>query len=224
MVGWRARSNGHLGHPTSAWALGVQARHRPCIHRFGRRRDPSHFVDVIVESKDRRVDPYAHDNYRKICNPVIHRPSHGKDLGAVLFSDRGDMIHRVGEINIHRKSVRARRCLRADRATSDPTFGQGLSLALRDARVLRHELSRTCDWESAGNDYAEKHRKYFGVAHTVEGWFRTLFQDPSPKAALLRADAMPRIAEDPSRVPDHLFSGPQHRRPKPRPSDKAHKR
>ena len=93
-------------------------------------------------------------------------------------------------------------------ATSDPTFGQGLSLALRDARVLRDELSRTCDWESAGNDYAEKHRKYFGVAHTVEGWFRTLFQDPSPQAVLLRAEAMPRIVEDPSRVPDHLFSGP----------------
>jgi 2-polyprenyl-6-methoxyphenol hydroxylase-like FAD-dependent oxidoreductase len=93
-------------------------------------------------------------------------------------------------------------------ATSDPTFGQGLSLALRDARVLRDELSRTCDWESAGNDYAEQHRKYFGVAHTVEGWFRTLFQDPSPQGALLRAEAMPRIAEDPSRVPDHLFSGP----------------
>lgn len=93
-------------------------------------------------------------------------------------------------------------------ATSDPTFGQGLSLALRDARVLRDELCRTCDWESAGNDYAQKHRKYFGVTHTIEGWFRTLFQDPSPQAALLRAEAMPRIAEDPSRVPDHLFSGP----------------
>ena len=93
-------------------------------------------------------------------------------------------------------------------ATTDPTFGQGLSLALHDARVLRDELSCTCDWESAGNDYAEKHRKYFGVAHTIEGWFRTLFQDPSPQAALLRAEAMPRIAEDPSRVPDHLFSGP----------------
>jgi len=30
----------------------------------------------------------------------------------------------------------------------------------------------------------------------------------APQAALLRAEATPRIAEDPSRVPDHLFSGP----------------
>jgi 2-polyprenyl-6-methoxyphenol hydroxylase-like FAD-dependent oxidoreductase len=93
-------------------------------------------------------------------------------------------------------------------ATSDPTFGQGLSLALRDVHILRDELSGTSDWESAGNHYAEKHDKYFGAAHTVEGWFRTLFQDPSSQAAQLRAQAMPRIAVDPSRVPDHLFSGP----------------
>lgn len=93
-------------------------------------------------------------------------------------------------------------------ATSDPTFGQGLSLALRDARVLRDALLSTSDWEAAGNRYGEQHCKYFGNCHTVEGWFRTLFQDPSPHAAALRAKAMPRIAEDPSRVPDHLFSGP----------------
>jgi hypothetical protein len=42
----------------------------------------------------------------------------------------------------------------------------------------------------------------------VEGWFRTLLQDPSPEAAALRMRAMPLIAEDPTRVPDHIFSGP----------------
>jgi 2-polyprenyl-6-methoxyphenol hydroxylase-like FAD-dependent oxidoreductase len=93
-------------------------------------------------------------------------------------------------------------------ATSDPTFGQGLSLALRDARVLRDQLSGTSDWEVAGNRYAEKHCRYFSVIHAVEDWFRTLFQDPSPQSAALRARAMPLITEDPSRVPDHLFSGP----------------
>ena len=35
-------------------------------------------------------------------------------------------------------------------ATTDPTFGQGLSLALRDGRVLRDELSRDSDWVAAG--------------------------------------------------------------------------
>jgi len=93
-------------------------------------------------------------------------------------------------------------------ATTDPTFAQGLSFALRDARILRDELSSASDWEAAGNRYAEQHRKYFANCHTVQGWFRLLFQDPSPQAAGLRERAMPFIAKDPSRVPDHLFSGP----------------
>jgi choline dehydrogenase-like flavoprotein len=37
---------------------------------------------------------------------------------------------------------------------------------------------------------------------------RTLFQDTSPEAAALRTKTMPLIAEDPTRVPDHIFSGP----------------
>jgi menaquinone-9 beta-reductase len=93
-------------------------------------------------------------------------------------------------------------------ATSDPTYGQGLSFALRAARVLRDELTNNSDWDSAGHRYAEQHQRYFRACHTVEGWSRTLFQDPSPEAAALRARAMPLIAEDPTRVPDHIFSGP----------------
>ncbi len=93
-------------------------------------------------------------------------------------------------------------------ATSDPTFGQGLSLALRDTRILRDELLSTSNWEAAGHRYAERHHNYFANCHTVEGWFRTLFQDSSPQAAALREKAMPLIGQDPSRVPDHLFSGP----------------
>jgi 2-polyprenyl-6-methoxyphenol hydroxylase-like FAD-dependent oxidoreductase len=93
-------------------------------------------------------------------------------------------------------------------ATSDPTYGQGLSFALRAARVLRDELTNNSDWDFAGHRYAEQHQRYFRACHTVEGWSRTLFQDPSPEAAALRARAMPLIAEDPTRVPDHIFSGP----------------
>lgn len=93
-------------------------------------------------------------------------------------------------------------------ATSDPTFGQGLSLALRDARVLRDELCRDSNWDAAANRYAQQHHRYFTACHTVEGWQRTLFQEPSPYAAALRAKAMPLIAQDPTRVPDHIFSGP----------------
>lgn len=93
-------------------------------------------------------------------------------------------------------------------ATTDPTFGQGLSFALRAARVLRDELTNNSNWEVAGRHYAEQHRQSFHACHAVEGWMRTLFQDPSPEAAELRTRAMPMIAEDPTRVPDHILSGP----------------
>jgi menaquinone-9 beta-reductase len=92
--------------------------------------------------------------------------------------------------------------------TSDPTFGQGLNLSLRDVRVLRDELLASTDWDTAGHRYAERHGKYFLDCHTVEGWLRTLFQDPSPAAAGIRERAMPLVGQDPTRVPDHLFSGP----------------
>jgi menaquinone-9 beta-reductase len=93
-------------------------------------------------------------------------------------------------------------------ATSDPTFGQGLSFAMHAARVLRDELTNNSDWEVAGHRYAEQHQQSFHACHVVEGWVRTLFQDPSPEAAALRTRIMPLIAEDPTRVPDHIFSGP----------------
>ncbi len=93
-------------------------------------------------------------------------------------------------------------------ATTDPTYGQGLSFALRAARVLRDELTNDSDWDAAGHRYAEQHQRSFHACHMIEGWFRRLFQDPSPEAAALRTKAMPLIAEDPTRVPDHIFSGP----------------
>jgi len=93
-------------------------------------------------------------------------------------------------------------------ATNDPTFGQGLAMTLRDARVLRDALLAHADWDIAGHEYAGQHDQYFQSSRKVCGWLRTLFQDPSPEAQALRGRAMPKIAEDLTRVPDHLFSGP----------------
>lgn len=93
-------------------------------------------------------------------------------------------------------------------STSDPTFGQGMATTLRDARVLRDVLLAQSDWDQAGHEYARSHDVYFQKEYKVCGWLRTLFQDPSPPAQALRQRAMPKIAEDLSRVPDHLFSGP----------------
>jgi 2-polyprenyl-6-methoxyphenol hydroxylase-like FAD-dependent oxidoreductase len=52
-------------------------------------------------------------------------------------------------------------------ATSDPTYGQGLSFAIHAARVLRDELTNNSDWENAGHRYAEQHRRSFHACHQV---------------------------------------------------------
>ena len=94
-------------------------------------------------------------------------------------------------------------------STSDPTFGQGLSLALRAARVLRDQLLANSDWDRAGHIYATQHDTCFRRCHTSTLWFRQVFQEQSPEAALRRQKALPAIEQDLMRVPDHIFSGPE---------------
>jgi menaquinone-9 beta-reductase len=93
-------------------------------------------------------------------------------------------------------------------AVSDPSFGQGMALTLRDARVLRDALSTESDWDRAGHSYARQHDLYFQNTRTVCGWLRSLFQEQGSRADARRQKAMPKITEDLSRVPDHLFGGP----------------
>ena len=93
-------------------------------------------------------------------------------------------------------------------ATSDPTWGQGMSLTVRDARVLRDQLLSHEDWDEAGHAYAEAHDQHYGVIHTGDNWFSRMFFDPGPEGKALRARALPLIAQDPTRVPDHFASGP----------------
>jgi menaquinone-9 beta-reductase len=94
-------------------------------------------------------------------------------------------------------------------AVSDPSFGQGMSLTLRDVRVLRDALLTDSDWGRAGHSYAQQHDRYFNNTHTVCCWLRSLFQAQGPEADARRQKAMPKIAEDLTRVPDHLFGGPE---------------
>jgi 2-polyprenyl-6-methoxyphenol hydroxylase-like FAD-dependent oxidoreductase len=99
--------------------------------------------------------------------------------------------------------------LLGDSATSsDPTHGQGLSLTLRDARVLRDHLIRTGDWSAAGHAYADEHDGYAGRLHAFHQWMTTMYLAMGPEADARRARAMPLIAQDPSRQPDSIFSGP----------------
>ena len=93
-------------------------------------------------------------------------------------------------------------------STSDPAFGQGLSTTVRDVRVLRDCLLATDDWEAAANGYAVEHDRYSTVVRNVTGWFRNMFLEQGVEADERRARAMPLIAQDETRAPDHLFSGP----------------
>ena len=65
------------------------------------------------------------------------------------------------------------------------------------------------DWDAAGHEYAAEHDRYYGVMHKVNDWFRQIFLEQGPEADARRAKALPLLAEDPMRAPDHLLSGPE---------------
>ena len=94
-------------------------------------------------------------------------------------------------------------------ATSDPTWGQGMSVTLRDVRLLAESVTGEPDVESAGNAYAAAHREFRNNLHTCDGWFTDLLLDIGPEADAVRARAMPLIAEDPTRMLDTQISGPE---------------
>ncbi len=94
-------------------------------------------------------------------------------------------------------------------AASDPSWGQGLGLTLRDVRVLSEHLLATADWDAAGHAYAQEHDRYTHVIHTVDNWMRDFHVGMGPEADERRARALPLIAQDPTRAPDHGFSGPE---------------
>jgi 2-polyprenyl-6-methoxyphenol hydroxylase-like FAD-dependent oxidoreductase len=93
-------------------------------------------------------------------------------------------------------------------AASDPSWGQGLSLTLRDVRVLRDHLLANEDWDAAGHAYAKDHDWHYGVIHRVDNWQTQIFLAIGPEAEARRAKALPLIMQDETRVPDHVFSGP----------------
>jgi 2-polyprenyl-6-methoxyphenol hydroxylase-like FAD-dependent oxidoreductase len=96
-------------------------------------------------------------------------------------------------------------------ASNDPSFACGLSLTLRDVRVLRDQLLLRAepDWDAAGHAYAAEHDRYYDALRRLTGWMRTLFYDPGPEAGALRARALPRLAEDRGRAPDIVGVGPE---------------
>jgi 2-polyprenyl-6-methoxyphenol hydroxylase-like FAD-dependent oxidoreductase len=94
-------------------------------------------------------------------------------------------------------------------AANDPTFGQGLSLTVRDVRMLRDALLSYQDWDMAGRAYATERDRYYGGLHTVTRWWAQMFYEHGAVADARRARAFPLFAQDVTRIPDHPFSGPE---------------
>jgi 2-polyprenyl-6-methoxyphenol hydroxylase-like FAD-dependent oxidoreductase len=94
-------------------------------------------------------------------------------------------------------------------STSDPTWGQGMSLTLRDLRLLRDRLLADEAWDAAGDAYAEEHDRCYRETHTCDNWYTDVFLDVGPAADARRARALPLIAEDLTRLPDTPIGGPE---------------
>jgi menaquinone-9 beta-reductase len=94
-------------------------------------------------------------------------------------------------------------------ATSDPTWGQGLCLTLRDVRELRDALIGNDDWNAAGHAYATAHNGYYQKSRTTTSWFTRIMLQPGPEADALRARVLPQLESDPFFLPDTLVAGPE---------------
>jgi 2-polyprenyl-6-methoxyphenol hydroxylase-like FAD-dependent oxidoreductase len=94
-------------------------------------------------------------------------------------------------------------------ATSDPTWGQGMSQTLRDARVLSETLLADDDWDAAAHAFADEHDRSQAACHAADTWYTDLFLEIGPEAEKRRARALPRIAADLTRLPDTPLSGPE---------------
>jgi 2-polyprenyl-6-methoxyphenol hydroxylase-like FAD-dependent oxidoreductase len=93
-------------------------------------------------------------------------------------------------------------------ATTDPTHGQGMSMALRDVRVLRDCLLAHANWEEAGHAYATEHDGYFQIVATYETWANELWYSTGPQAVARRQRVQAAWKADPSRSLDINMSGP----------------
>lgn len=93
-------------------------------------------------------------------------------------------------------------------SSNDPTWGNGVSLAFRDARTLAAALRRDDDWDRAGSEYAQAHAAYFGAMNRLTRWLTELNYEVGPDADARRDRALPLFAQDPTRVPDYISLGP----------------
>lgn len=91
---------------------------------------------------------------------------------------------------------------------SDPTWGMGMSIALRDARTLAEALQGTSDWESALALWMHERDRYFRTIVTAENWQTELQLASGADATARRKHALGQWSQDPSRALDLPGKGP----------------
>ncbi|MFQ5704226.1 MAG: hypothetical protein ACE5HT_09405 [Gemmatimonadales bacterium] len=91
---------------------------------------------------------------------------------------------------------------------NDPTWGNGLSLSLRDVRTFTDRLKETDDWHAAGQQYATQHEEYYRNIKRITGWLADLHYEIGPEADRRREKAYDLLREDKSRSPDFIALGP----------------
>ena len=91
---------------------------------------------------------------------------------------------------------------------TDPSWGQGLGLAIHDAKLLSGNLVANENWEEAGNAYAAQHDRDFGIIHNFENWMAEVLCQTGPEADTRREKILPMWSQDPSRNPLTIFNGP----------------
>ncbi|MBN8875478.1 MAG: FAD-dependent monooxygenase [Rhodospirillales bacterium] len=93
-------------------------------------------------------------------------------------------------------------------AVSDPCFGAGLSLALRDVRILSELLGSDESLDNAADIYSLRQFEYRKQLRRLHGWVRHLTFGTGIAADEARRRALPLLAADPCRRPDLIGLGP----------------
>jgi 2-polyprenyl-6-methoxyphenol hydroxylase-like FAD-dependent oxidoreductase len=93
-------------------------------------------------------------------------------------------------------------------ASSDPSWGSGLSLTLLDVDALASSLLTTDDWDAAVLQYAARHDEHYGALHRILGWMTELVWTAGPEADERRGRVFGRMAQDPTGFPDAIGHGP----------------